>query len=92
MKKKLIIICATVLFLAGSANAVPTFTIYTDRPSWETAVGGVFYEEDFEDTTLHPDIVSMVPSTSGFGISGGKWEDKIEKPNLSTFTFAGPIN
>jgi hypothetical protein len=92
MKKKLIIICATVLFLAGSANASPTFTIYTNRPSWESAVGSLFYEEDFADTTLHPDIVSMVPSTSpGFGVMGGVWEDKIEKPNLSTFTFAWPI-
>ena len=87
MKKKLIIICATVLFFAGSANAV--FTIYTDRSSWESAVNGVYWEEDFQDTTLHPDIVSIVPSTSGFGISGGVWEDKIENPNPSTITFAG---
>ena len=90
MKKKLIIICATVLFFAGSANAV--FTIYTDRTSWETAVNGLYWEENFGDSTLHPDIVSMVPSTSGYGVSGGVWEDKIDDVyGPSTITFAWPI-
>ncbi len=91
MKKKLIIICATVLFFAGSANAV--FTIYTDRPSWEAAVNGVFWEEDFQDTTLHPHIVSIVPSTSSYAsISGGVWNDKIDDfYGPSTITFAWPI-
>ncbi len=92
MKKKLIIICATVLFIASSANAV--FTIYTDRPSWETAVSGVYWEEDFQDLTLHPYIVSITPSTSSYaGISGGVWEDKIDDTQgISTITFAWSIN
>ncbi len=93
MKKKLIIICATVLFLAGNANASPTFTIYTDRPAWETAVNGVYWEEDFEDLTLHPDIVSIVPSTPLYAsISGGVWNDKIDDDyGPSTITFVNPM-
>ncbi len=91
MKKKLIIICATVLFFAGSANAV--FTIYTDRPSWEAAVNYVYWEDDLDDSTLHPHIVSIVPSTSSYAsYSGGVWNDKIDDfYGPSTITFAWPI-
>ncbi|MCH7556972.1 MAG: hypothetical protein IIB56_05890 [Planctomycetes bacterium] len=94
MKKKLIIICTAVLFLAGNANALPTFTIYTDRSAWETAVNGVYWEEDFADTTLHPHIVSITKSTStSAGISGGVWNDSIDDAEgLSTITFAWSIN
>jgi len=91
MKKKLLIICAIVLFIAGSANAA--FTTYTDRPSWETAVYNVYWEEDFEDDDLDPHILSFTPSTSGYGISGGVWEDRIDdSQGPSIITFANPMN
>jgi len=91
MKKKLLIICAIVLFLAGSANAA--FTTYTDRPSWETAVFNYYWEEQFDDDELHPLIVSFTPSTSGGGVTGGVWSDVIDdSEGPSTITFAQPMN
>ncbi|MFZ2147079.1 MAG: hypothetical protein WAV28_07655, partial [Sedimentisphaerales bacterium] len=73
MKK--LIIFAIVLFLAGSANAA--ITIYTDRPSWETAVYNVYWEEQFDDAMLDPHL-SFTPSTPGNGVIGGVWHDVID--------------
>jgi hypothetical protein len=85
--KKLLIICAIVLFLAGSANAA--LTIYTDRPSWETAVNNIFREEKFDDATLDPLILSFTAST-GPGVTGGVWSDVIDdSQGPSIITFAG---
>ena len=55
MEKKLIgIICAIVLFTAGSASA--DITLFDqDRSGWESAVG-VYEEEFFEDATLNPGL------------------------------------
>ena len=89
MKKKLIIICATVLFLAGSANAV--FTIYTDRPSWETAVNGLYWEENFGDSTLHPDL-TITSNWSSAGVSGGAWYDQVGPSNSTTINFTYQID
>jgi hypothetical protein len=89
--KKLLIIFTIVLFLAGSANAA--LTIYTDRPSWETAVNNIFWEEKFDDATLDPLILSFTPSTSGGGVGGGVWTDKIDdSAGPSIITFAIQMN
>jgi hypothetical protein len=81
MKKKLLIIFAMVLFLAGSANA--NLTIYTDRPSWETAVNNIYWEEQFDDDTLDPHIASMTSDWGSASVSGGVWNDRIG-PSMST--------
>lgn len=91
MNKKLIIICGIALFLAGSASASPT--IYTSRAAWETAVSNSFWEEKFDDTTLHSSIASFTPSTSGEGVSLGVWRDRInDSASTSTITFNNSMN
>lgn len=96
MDTKLIIICAIVLFVAGSANA--SFTIFTDRGAWEDAVYNVYWVEDFFDDTLHEHIVSMTQTgteTPGYDISGGVWNDTINYNNngsITTISFAQPMN
>lgn len=63
MQKKLITICAVILFTAVSASA--QFTVYPDdRPGWESAVG-VYEEEFFEDATFNPGV-SVVSGYPGY--------------------------
>ena len=44
-------VLATVLAVTAPANAL-NFTIFTDQPSWEAAVGGSFSSEDFNSFTV----------------------------------------
>ena len=87
MSKK-IIICAIVLFLAGSANAIPT--VYTDRSNWETAVYGVYWEENFDDATLRPELTITSQWSSGgwSSAAGGVWYDEVSSANSTTISFA----
>jgi hypothetical protein len=79
-----------VLFVAGSTNAA--ITIYTDRSDWEAAVNNKYWEEQFDDASLHPLISSFVPSNSGGGVTGGEWVDLIDdSKGPSTITFAAPM-
>ena len=91
MKTKFIVTCVVVLFVAGSANAA--ITIFTDRSNWEAAVYNQYWEEKFDDATLHPLISSFTPCNSGGGVSGGVWWDEINEDNPdSTLTFAVSMN
>jgi len=59
--KKEIIICAIILFTAGSTRA--EITVYpNDRSGWEKAVG-IYEEEFFTDAILNPgvSVVSEYP-------------------------------
>ena len=88
MKTKFIVICVVVLFVAGNANAA--ISIFTDRSNWEAAVFNTYWEEKFDDATLDPLILSFIPSSSGYGVSGGAWNDMIDdSQGPSIITFAG---
>ena len=94
MKERLIIICVVVLFVTGSANAA--FTTYTNRSNWETAVLNNYWEEKFDDATLHPLISSFTPCDTvngGVDLVNKVWRDEINEDNPdSTLTFAVSMN
>ena len=101
--KSSIAICAIVLFAAGSASAV--FTVYNNRPGWESAVG-TYAEEFFTDATLNPGV-SVVSTYPGYiDTVKGVWWDKLVVPgqtyrqdvsgqdvpaSTTTWQFAAPI-
>lgn len=91
MKTKVKIICAIVLFMAGSANAVPTFNIYTDRSNWETAVNNNYWEENFEDATLNPQLT--ISSDWGGYVDTTKevWHDQVGPEHSTTISFVPPM-
>jgi hypothetical protein len=94
MKTKYIITCVVVLFVAGNANAA--INIYTDRSNWEAAVFNTYWEEKFDDATLHPLISSFTPCDTvngGIDLVNEVWWDEINEDNPdSTLTFAIPMN
>jgi len=50
--------------MAWIAPALAATTIYTDKLAWESAVGGPFPTEEFDDAVLNPGV-SFVASESG---------------------------
>ena len=83
--KKLIAICAVVLFIVGNANAA--FTTYFSRAAWEAAVDNSFDEEFFADATLNPGV--SVVSDEGY-VTSGYWYDYLGigiPASTTTFTF-----
>ncbi len=70
--------------LASPAGAFST-TLYTDKTAWQTALGGPFSQESFDDATLNPGI--SVVSTKGT-VTGGYWSDQIDASPLQTTTFS----
>jgi len=96
--KRLITICAAVLFVAGTANATPT--VYNDRTAWETAVGS-WTLENFDDGILNPDV--SVASQFGGAIQAGTgalgpdkvYYDRVTVPTsggyTTTWSFATPL-
>ena len=95
--KKLITFCLVIVFVAGSANAVPT--VYTNRAAWEAAVG-TYTLENFDDGVLNADIsvVSTVGKIqAGTGALGTDllWWDEVDEAvspvRRTTWTFATPI-
>ncbi len=78
MKKGIIIICAIILFTAGSACA--EITVYpNDRSGWEKAVG-IYEEEFFTDAILNPGV-SVVSEYPGYvDTTKGVWWDRLVCP------------
>jgi hypothetical protein len=62
-KQHLVIVALLCMAVTSVSYGVTT---YTDRPSWVAAVGGVFGEETFSDSTLNPGI--SVTSSAGGGL------------------------
>ena len=89
MSKKIITICAIVLFLAGSANA--SLTLYTDRSNWETAVYGIYWEENFEDTTLNPRVTITSQWGGHVDTTDEVWHDQVSSSNSTTISFTVPM-
>jgi hypothetical protein len=99
MEKTWMTICAAILIAASSINAA---TVYTDRASWEAAVGGAYLEEDFDDGVLNPGV-TVVPAQyaeiePGTGILGpdNVWSDVLIcwsdiEAITTTWMFAAPI-
>ncbi len=99
MKNSFIFLCA-VLMVFGMTQLAAAFAvnIYTDRASWEGAVGGSFLEETFSDALLNPEIgvVSSVGvvDTTIIGVDGnlGVWSDQVAAPSqTTTFDFIPDI-
>jgi len=81
---------ATLALLSGAsaANAV-TINIFTDRTMWESAVGGLFVEETFDDTSLVPGLSES--STVGV-VAGGVWDDQLLGGTQETeWFFSNPV-
>jgi hypothetical protein len=85
--KKLIVICAIAsAFVAGNTHGA--ITVYTDRPTWETAVG-TYQEEFFTDAILDPGVsVVTVNGTvqAGTGVLGpdNVWWDQVYPGGATT--------
>lgn len=93
--KKLIVICAIAsAFVAG--NAQGAITVYTDRPTWETAVGA-YQEEFFTDAILDPGVsVATVNGVvqAGTGVLGPDnvwWDRVVPGGATTTWSFATPL-
>lgn len=84
------------LTLAISTTALAVSTLYTDRSSWEAAVGS-WATEDFNDAILNAEIT--VVSTVGYVDVNGYWWDRVDDGDYggggpvmdTTWTFATPI-
>jgi hypothetical protein len=79
------------LFLLPLTSHAATITFYDMRSDWETAVGGVFEEEDFNDGLVNAPGLS-VASTVGT-TSLGVWTDQVNDAPLQTteWFFAIPV-
>jgi hypothetical protein len=91
--KKLITICAIVLFTAGSASA--DITVFDqDRPGWESAVG-VYQEEFFTDATLNPGVSVVSDHPGHVDTAKGVWWDRLVCPyyglTTTTWQFDMPV-
>lgn len=77
-----ITVLATILGVSAPANAI-VFTTFTDRPSWEAAVGGSFSEEDFNsftvDTSFNSDGSVNVGNLSLNGVGNASF-NRIDVP------------
>jgi len=76
-----------------AVSASPTVTIYdNDWTGWNTAVGGVYLTEDFNDTTLNPGL-SVVSDLGHILVTQGLWWDQLNwsPKTYTTWTFATPI-
>lgn len=87
-KIKLTLFTTTLLF-AGFANAA--VTVYTDKPSWDAAVSGVVFTEDFTDANLECGL--SYTSTVGV-IDTGKFRDRVTQSSgeTSTFSWSLPVD
>ena len=47
------LLSVSAVLLMNAANALAGVMIYTDKPAWETALGGQFLTEDFNDEKLN---------------------------------------
>jgi len=78
------------LFYTGQVSAV-VISVFTDRASWESAVGN-FSIETFDDSVLNDGL--NVYSASGGNVSGGVFNDAVFEGGFvedTAWSFAGPI-
>lgn len=79
----------TLLILGFTAPATKaTITTIIDRATWESAVNNSFEEEFFSDSTLNPGV-SVISSVGN--VSGGRWSDRLDGSDTTTFIFDDPI-
>ena len=91
MKKLLTILCAISLVfgLVATAGAF-SYTLCTDRSSWEAAIGS-WTLEDFSDPFLNPGL-SIISSNPYFSITGGVMHDRIDNSyGPTTFGFVPDV-
>lgn len=87
-------ILLAVLGLGLVADATAAAVVYTDKLSWETAIGGGATTEDFSDAILNGFSVSFIGtghSAPGQGVSGGVLNDRLVIGSATNFSFSGPI-
>ena len=86
--KNVSILVASSVFAISSASAA-SFTIYTDRTSFESALSNI-QVEDFDDGSV--DAPVFVTSTVGT-VANGRWEDQVsDSPTEETsWSFGAPI-
>ena len=83
-----IAVLATVLSISAPANAL-NFTTFTDRATWEAAVGGSFSEEDFNSFTVDTSFNGSSVDVGDFTLNGitATSRQNIDVPPLSTSSF-----
>lgn len=83
-------VLATVLGISAPANAL-NFNTFTDRASWEAAVGGSFSEEDFNSFTVDTSFDNGSSVDVGdFTLNGfGDCCSNDNKVDASPFSFGG---
>ncbi len=94
MQQKLLcsIWCLVMLFSGPEIVQALSITVYVDRPSWEGALSGTFFEESFGDEILNTEIT--VVSDMGIVDTGnGRWWDRTSTTNnwSTTFNFSSEI-
>ena len=83
-----IAVLATVLSISAPANAL-NFTTFTDRASWEAAVGGSFSEETFNSFTVDTSFDSSSVDVGDFtliGTGSGSGRNFIDADRRNFFT------
>jgi hypothetical protein len=85
------LLCSLLFLGLPLASQAATITFYDMRTDWETAVGGIFEEEDFDDGLVNAPGLS-VSSTVGVP-SLGVWTDQVNDAPLQTteWSFAIPV-
>jgi len=79
MFSRMCAVLAAFIFITSFAQA--GVTVYNSRADWETAVGGIYAEEFFDDAVLNPGL--GVVSSAG-SASGGVWNDRLEPGGATT--------
>lgn len=91
-------VMALVVILAMPAFAMPSFDLYSDLGSWQSAVGGPYELETFDDGTFEDfsvvsEYYNAYPGDVYGTVTGGLWLDRVIYGSYSTtWTFNGPIS
>ncbi len=99
MKVSRILLVAAILFgfALSSAHAV-NLTVYTDRASWEAAVGGTFSEENFDEYARNVSYEFSPIDVGDFTVSvegetfGGFWHSVGPAINANDVNGTGQLN
>lgn len=86
-----ITVLATVLGVSAPANAI-VFNTFSDRASWEAAVGGSFSEEDFNSFTVDTSFDGVNVDVGDFTLNGTSQFSGFQQIDFPPITASGVLN
>ncbi len=84
-------VLATVLGISAPANAL-NFTTFTDRASWEAAVGGSFSEETFNSFTVDTSFNGSSVDVGDFTLNGTSQFSGFQQIDFPPITASSSLN